>query len=162
EREIDALEGLGIPWFCLSADGVDLEGRQYSAAFFCYEPTLVPDRGRRLIVQTAGTIYVVKSSTLRAIGLQRCVMADLVPFMNSVITVAYARGFGTFFTSGLYPCVAEHRGLHYIGIDEQLITFNPAALLHPVDAAELFPAATSYRPLLTAWVETLSSALLVK
>jgi hypothetical protein len=162
EREILDLEALGLPWFCLSADGIDNEGMQYSAAFFCYEPTLVPDRGRRLIVQSAGTMYVVKRSTLRALGLRRTVGSDLVSSLNHLITIAYGRGFGSFFTSGLYPCLAERRGLHYIGIDEQLASFNPAALLDPADAAELFPAVISPRTLLAEWVETFSSALRVK
>ena len=149
EREIAAVEALGIPWFCLSADGIDMESRQYFAAYFTHEPTLLPTRGRRLIIQTTGTIYVVKSSTVRRLGLQRSIVPDLVPFMNSLIPVAYGHGFGSFFTSGLYPCLAEHRTLHYIGIDEQLASFSPAALLHPADAAELFPTAVSHRTLLT-------------
>jgi hypothetical protein len=162
ERELAAFESLGIPWFCLSADGLAFDGAQYTAAFFNNEPTLVPDRGRRLIVQSAGTIYAIKASILRTLGLQRVSGADLVLSINNMIIIAYGRGFGSFFTSGLYPCIAEHRSLSYVGIEEQLIRLDLGALLQPTDSCELFPREVSRRYLLGAWVETLSSVLAVK
>jgi energy-coupling factor transporter ATP-binding protein EcfA2 len=162
ERELAAFESLSIPWFCLSADGLAFDGTQYAAAFFNNEPTLVPDRGRRLIVQTAGTIYVFKVPVFRELGARRVAGTDLVLFINNMIVIAYGRGFGSFFTSGLYPCISEHRSLPYVGIEEQLISLDLGVLLNPADSHELFPREVSRRYLLGAWVETLSSVLAVK
>lgn len=158
-REIAAVEVLDIPWFCLCADGMDVQGRQYSSAFFNHEPTLVPDRGRRLIVQTAGTLYVVRSATLRALGLQPKILPDLVAFMNSLVTVGYGRGFASLFTSGLYPCLTEHQSLDYMDLDRMLAGFQPNALLAPVDAVDLFPPGVPRQALVAAWVGTLASVL---
>ena len=162
EREIAAIESLGYLGFvCLQTDSTLMAGST-CAAFFNNEPTLVPDRGRRLIVQSAGTIYVIKVSSFRALGLQRIMTPELVPFINKLIVIAYGRGFGSFFTSGLYPCIAEHRSLPYVGIEAQLVSLDLAALLHPIDASELLPAEVPRYDLVRAWIETLSSALAVK
>jgi energy-coupling factor transporter ATP-binding protein EcfA2 len=162
KQEIAAFEALGVPWFCLSADGKAFDGAQYAAAFFNNEPSIIPDRGRRLIVQSAGTVYAVNVSALRTLGVQRIAGADIVSLLNNLIIIAYGRGFGSFFTSGLYPCIEESRCLSYVEIGEQLISLNLSALLHPVDAYELFPADVSRPNLVGAWLETLSSALSVK
>jgi hypothetical protein len=162
EKELAAFESLGVPWFCLSADGMAVDGAQYTAAYFNHEPSVVPDRGRRLIVQSAGTIYVVNAAAFRALGLQKIAGADLVSFMNNLIIIAYGRGFGSFFTSRLYPCMAESRGLSYVDLEEQLISPDPCTLLPQADADELFPPGVSRPQLVGAWVETVSSALSVK
>lgn len=162
ENEITDFEQLGIPWFCLSADGLATDGRQYCAAFFNNNPTLVPDRGRHLIVQSAGTIYVIKISAFHGLGLQRMVPSDPVPFINHLTVIAYGRGFGSFFTSGLFPCLREYQSPSYVGLDEQLSSLNPAALLVAADACELFPPQVPRRDLVTEWVATLLSVLTVK
>ena len=161
-REIEAVEALNVPWFCLCADGMDLDGRQYAAGHFSHEPTTAPDRGRHLIVQTAGTLYVVKTASLLALGEQMKILPDLVPFVNMLITVAYGRGFASIYTSGLFPCLIERRGLEYVGLDAQRSSFDLTSPLSALDAAELFPEIAPHRALLTAWVETLASALRVK
>jgi hypothetical protein len=146
----------------LSADGADLGGRAYAAAFFNDEPTLVPDRGRRPIVQSAGTIFVVKVASFRALGLRRATGADLAAVMNELIVIAYGRGFGSYFTSRLYPCLEERRGLDYKPIDDLLVRLNPLAFLPPSDAEELFPNGVSRRDLLSAWTDAVDAACSVK
>lgn len=88
-REIAAVEALGVPWLFLCADGMDLRDGQYAAAFFHNEPSIIPDRGRRLIVQTVGTLCVVKTKALRMLGLQPTITPDLVAFVNALIAIGY-------------------------------------------------------------------------
>lgn len=158
-REIAAVEDLDIPWFCLCAEGVDIDGESFASAFFNYEPTLVPDRGRRLIVQTAGTLCVVKAAALRSLGLLPAIYPDLQGYLNALIAIAYARGDASLFSSHLFPCVAEHRALHYLRLEEQLFGFSPEALLPSADVAALFPTGVSRQALLTDWVATLQATL---
>jgi hypothetical protein len=162
ERELAGFESLGTPWFCLSADGRANDGSEYSAAYFGSEPTLLPDRGRRPVIQTAGTLYAINVSTLHGLRLQRAPASDVVSLINDLIVIAYSRGSASFFTSGFFPCLAERRSLSYVSLEEQLANFTPAALLQPIDAYELFPAEVPRHTLVTEWVEMLSSVLAVK
>ena len=161
-REIQAVETLGWPWFCLSADGADLAGRTYAAAFFNNEPTLVPDRGRRPIVESAGTIFVVRMASFHALGLRRFTGTDLTAVLNDLILIAYGRGFGSYFTSGLYPCLEERRSLDYTPIDDLLVRLNPLTFLPPSDADELFPDGVARREILSAWSDVVDAACSVK
>ena len=161
-REVATVEALGIPWFCLCADGQDLDGQKYAAAFFNNEPTLAPDRGRKLIVQTAGTLYVVKAATMRNLGPTARIASDLVSFMNTLIVVAYGRGFASAFTSGIFPCLAEHRSLSYVDFDQQLATINLNRMLAPADATDVFPPGMSNRALVADWIQGVASNLHVK
>ena len=161
-RELAAVEDIDMPWFCLCAEGQDLDGKNYAAAFFNNEPTLSPDRGRKLIVQTAGTLYVVKTATMRALGPAAMITSDLVAFMNTLIVVAYGRGFASVFTSGLFPCLAEHRSLSYIDLDQQLANIHLIRLLAPADVTGFFPPGVSNRALVAAWIQGVASSLQAK
>jgi len=161
-REIAAVEMLNTPWLCLSADGVAIDEARYVSAFFDREPSLLPDRGRRLVVHSDATLCVIKSATLRSLGLRPNIPSDPVRFLNGIISVAYARGFGTFFTSGLFPCFAEHRSIPYVALGQELATLSPELLLDPVEAVDYFPPGISLQELLTAWVGSLAVALRTK
>ena len=153
EREIDVVQALGIPWFCLTADGMDLKGGIFFSAHFDYEPTLTPSRGRLPIVQTVATLVVVKASSYRALGLKRPVRDDIASFLNDLIILAYARNLPSYFSSNLFPCVAEHRGLVYKPIEDQLVALNVSSYLEMQDVEMLFPPGVRRDHLLRDWVD---------
>ncbi len=153
EREIDAVEALGVPWFCLTADGQNLDEDTFFAAHFDYEPTLTPNRGRLIIVQTVATLVVVKASSYRALGLRRAVRNDIASYINDLIILAYGRKFASYFTSYLFPCVAEHRGLVYSPLNDRLVALNVASYLEPQDAETFFPPHIRRDHLFHDWLE---------
>lgn len=160
--EIAAMEADGVPWLCLCADGVDLAGIPHVSAFFNFEPTLNPDRGRRLVVQSGWTLCVVKTASLRAVTGRAVVPADLQAHLGALVLAGYARGLASVFCSRLFPCVSEHRALDYPRLDDALAALRPEALLAEADARDLFPDSVPRMALLTAWVGTLEAALQVR
>ena len=157
--EIAALEGDGVPWLFLCADGADHKGGTFCSAFFNFEPSLMPDRGRRLVVQSNWTLCVVRTAGLRDIGGRRIVPADLRAHLNGLVAVGYARGLASVFCSRLFPCLAEHKALVYRPLDEELAALDPAMLLPAEDSRDLFPEAVSRATLLESWTEALESSL---
>ena len=83
-KEIEAVNAAGIDWLCLVADGMTIEGQHLSAAFFEKEPTLIPDRGRRCVVQTAGSLYVLNVKNIRQIGMASIPNLDFVELVNQL------------------------------------------------------------------------------
>ena len=137
--EIAALEDEGVPWLFLCADGADHKGGTFCSAFFNFEPSLLPDRGRRIVVQSNWTLCVIRTASLREVGCRRIVPADLRAHLDGLVTAGYARGLASVFCSRLYPCLAEHRSLAYRPLDDDLVALDPAALLPADDARDLFP-----------------------
>lgn len=135
-----------------------MEGNAYLAAHLAYEPTLTPHRGRRQIIQTAGTIVVVNMSSYHSLGCKPVMSGDLGRLVNDLILLGYARGLGSYFTDALFPCFKEHRYLNYQPVDERLASFNVCAFLSSADADALFPLGVDRRVLVAAWFETISLA----
>lgn len=159
EHEISAIERAGINWLCLTADGVTLGGQHLAAAFFDREPTLVPDRGRRCVVQSAGTIYVINVKNFRKLGLKSLANDDFVKFMNHLIILGYSERMCTIYTDQLYPCFAEHRDLCYQDLDVTLASVNET-VFHPRPQIDFHTEHSADRTsLLRSWVEEAERAL---
>jgi len=160
--EIAALENDGVPWLFLCADGADHKGGTVCSAFFNFEPSLLPDRGRRIVVQSNWTLCVIRTASLREIGGRGIVPADLRTHLDGLVAAGYARGLASVFCSRLYPCLAEHRSLAYRPLDDDLAALDPAALLPADDARDLFPDNVSRAVLLRSWADALESSLGVR
>ena len=158
KNEIQSLQSSGVPWLILSSDGADMEGSAYVAAHFDYQPTLTPDRGRRQIIQTAGTIVVVNMGSYRSLGCKPVMSGELGRLVNDLILLGYARGLGSYFTGALFPCLIGHSYLNYQPVDERLASSNVRAFLVSADADALFPLGVDRRVLVAAWFETINLA----
>ena len=157
--EIAHVEDAGLPWLCLCADGADQSGKPYVSAHFNLSPSLVPDRGRRLIAQTSGTLSVLKVAAYREMGFSIPACPELVGYLNALIVFGYDRGLGSFFTSNLYPCLREHQSLSYQPLESLLIAVGDRAVPSPADARTLFRNDVPRQAQFAAWINEIDASL---
>lgn len=119
-REVAELDRLNIPWLLTTADGADIRDARYSSAHFDREPSLTPDRGRRAVVQTNGTLVVLNMAKFRTLTPHLALNHDLKTLVNDLIVIGYLKGLASIYSAGMYPCIFETRNLSYSLVSDLL------------------------------------------
>ena len=157
--EVAFFSDVNFDWLCLCSDGVDMDGEHYCSAFFDREPTLLPSRGRRLVIQTTGTLVVVKMSVFRELTKRRLAALDPLDLFNTLIIVAAGEGIASFFSARLFPCLNDRKNIVPIDVESYLATLQIGADFSQEAGAALFPSELTRSALVRLWTDQLTAAI---
>lgn len=160
--EIGEINDAGRRWVCISADGADHTGKTYVSAHFNGEPSLSPDRGRRLIVQTGGTLCIINIKECRSVGILVPALTNINDYINANILLGYSHRIASHFTSLIYPCVAGIRNLCFLSLEDFVFSINNKLSSHVINNANVFANSPEPQFLLGAWVNETQGTLLVR
>ena len=100
-------------WLLLAANGRDAKDREFSAAYFHYEPDLTPSRDRHAIGAASGLLYVFNLRVLRELGQLTISTSQIENSINAAIIRGYLRDKASFFSPRLFPCFL---GMRYLSV----------------------------------------------